>query len=136
MDNVCEGVVECTALLLAEGYTELDQKITLFSILNELRIDDGTPDSFVVYAKFESCEHAGEKERKASIVITDEEGEAVLESPEYTIWVDSSEAATVLAVFDLPEGLKEGGKVLWIEAIVDGETLSQTAVWLRERYSV
>ena len=39
MDNekLCDGVVECTALVLAESCAELDGRLTLFGILDELR---------------------------------------------------------------------------------------------------
>jgi hypothetical protein len=43
---------------------------------------------------------------------------------------------TIVAVFDLPDDFGDGESVLWIEAVLDDETLSQTVVPLRDRYSV
>ena len=57
-EKMCEGVVECTALVLAESCSELEGQLTLFGILDELRRAEGGEFSFVVYAKFEGCEHA------------------------------------------------------------------------------
>ena len=50
MDNgdFCEGVVECTALVLAESCTEFDGKLTLFGVLDELRPAAEGNTSFVV----------------------------------------------------------------------------------------
>jgi hypothetical protein len=41
-----------------------------------------------------------------------------------------------VASFDLPEGFEREDEVLWIEAVLDGETVAQTALPVRERYSV
>ena len=38
--------------------------------------------------------------------------------------------------FDLPEGFEVGERLLWIEAVLDEETLAQTAVRIHDRYSV
>ena len=56
-ERTCEGVVECTALVLAQGCSELDGRLTLFGILDELRTSEveGEGLAFVVYAKFEGC---------------------------------------------------------------------------------
>lgn len=138
MDNRCEGVVECTALVLAESCAEVDDRLTLFGILDELRLPESGESSFVVYAKFEGCEHATpDKERRARILITDEEGAVLMESTEYTVWLDGTEEpVTIVAVFDLPEDFGDGESVLWVEAVLDDETLSQTVVPLHDRYSV
>ena len=141
MDNekVCDGVIECTALVLAESCAELGGRLTLFGILDELRpggADEGL--HFVVYAKFEGCEHADGGERRARILVTDEDGEILDESAEYPIWLSGEEGpVTIVAAFDLP-GNDVGGEegLLWIEAELDEETLAQTAIPLRERYSV
>ncbi|MBA2346363.1 MAG: hypothetical protein H0V83_14985, partial [Rubrobacter sp.] len=46
-------------------------------------------------------------------------------------------STTVTAGFEIPADFGEGGeRVLWVEAILDDEALSQTAVRLRERYNV
>ena len=133
----CEGVVECTALVLAESCTELDDRLTLFGILDEIRPDSDGETSFVVYAKFEGCEHASDKERRARILITDEDGEVMMESTEYSVWLDGTEEpVTIVAAFDLPENFEGGEQILWVEAVLDEETLSQTAVRLHERYNV
>jgi hypothetical protein len=42
----------------------------------------------------------------------------------------------IVAAFDLPEDFGDGERVLWIEAVVDDETLSQTVVRIHDRYSV
>ena len=137
MDNACDGVVECTALVLAESCTEVDDRLTLFGILDEIRLAEEGEISFVVYAKFEGCEHASDKERRAQIVITDEDGEVLLESAEYSVWLDGTEEpVTIVAAFDLPEDFADGERILWVEAVVDDETLSQTVVPLHDRYSV
>ncbi len=141
MDNegTCEGVVECTALVLAESCTELVGRLTLFGILDELRRPGGSDEgfSFVVYAKFEGCEHASGGERRARILITDEDGEILEESPEYSVWLSGEEGpATILAHFDLPGELGGEEGLLWVEAELDEETLAQTAIPLRERYNV
>ena len=141
MDNekVCDGVVECTALVLAESCAELEGRLTLFGILDELR-PGGEEEAlhFVVYAKFEGCEHADGGERRARILVTDEDGEILEESPEYSIWLSGEEGpATIVAAFDLPGSPRdEEGLLLWIEAELDEETLAQTAIPLRERYNV
>jgi hypothetical protein len=133
----CDGVVECTALVLAESCAEVDDRLTLFGILDEIRPSKNGETSFVVYAKFEGCEHASDKERRAQILITDEDGEVLLESAEYSIWLDGTEEpVTIVAAFDLPEDIGGGEGVLWIEAVLDDETLSQTVVRLHDRYSV
>jgi hypothetical protein len=36
----------------------------------------------------------------------------------------------------LPEGFETGEQLLWIEAVLDEETLSQTVVRIHDRYSV
>ena len=137
MDNSCEGVVECTALVLAESFVELDGRLTLFGILDELRPQEGGEVSFVVYTKFEGCEHAGERERAAQVLVSNEEGEVLAESPEYPVWLDGTEEpVTVISAFELPEDLEDRDRILWIEAVLDGEVLSQTAVRLRERFNV
>ena len=140
MDNEkvsCEGVVECTALVLAEGYAELDGRLTLFGILDEIRPDGENDTSLVVYAKFEGCEHASGGERRARILITDEDGEILEESPEFSVWLDGEEGpATIIANFDLPGDLGGEEGLLWVEAELDEETLAQTAIPLRERYNV
>ena len=137
MHSECEGVVECTALVLAEGCAELDDRLTLFGILDEIRLTERSETSFVVYAKFEGCEHASDKERRARILITDEDGEVLTESDEYSVWLDGTEEpVTIVSVFDLPENFGDEERVLWIEAVLDDETLSQTVVRLHDRYSV
>ena len=140
MDNerTCDGVVECTALVLAESCAELDGRLTLFGILDELR-PNGTDGgySFVIYAKFEGCEHADGGERRARILITDEEGQVLEESAEYSVWLSGEESpATIVAAFDLPGDLEIEDTLLWVEAELDEETLAQTAIPLRERYNV
>jgi hypothetical protein len=42
----------------------------------------------------------------------------------------------MVAVFELPEDFGDEERVLWVEAVLDGETLSQTVVRLHDRYSV
>ena len=134
---MCEGVVECTALVLAESCSELEGRLTLFGILDELRRAEGGEFSFVVYAKFEGCEHAEAGERRARILITDEEGEVLEESNEYSVWLSGEEApATIVAAFDLPVNFEAEETLLWVEADLDEETLAQTAIPLRERYNV
>lgn len=141
-EHRCEGVVECTALVLAESCAELDGRLTLFGILDEIRPSGEGEISFVVYVKFEGCEHASERERAARILLSDEEGEVLEESSEYSVWLDGADgSAVIVAVFELPEDLEypdgDGGeRMLWVEAVLDDETLSQTAVPLRERYNV
>jgi hypothetical protein len=56
-----------------------------------------------------------------------------MESPEYEVWIEGSdEPYTAVASFDLPEEYFDGGdRVLWVEAVLDDETLSQTAIRLR-----
>ncbi len=137
MDNPCEGVVECTALVLAESCTEVEDRLTLFGILDEIRLAEEGETSFVVYAKFEGCEHASDKERRARILLSDDDGEVLMESDEYAIWLDGTEVpVTIVAAFDLPEDFGDGERILWVEAVVDDETLSQTVVPLHDRYSV
>jgi hypothetical protein len=137
VDNACDGVVECTALVLAESCAEVDDRLTLFGVLDEIRLTEEGETSFVVYAKFEGCEHASDKERRARIVLSDDDGEVLMESDEYSIWLDGTEVpVTIVAAFDLPDDFGDGERVLWIEAVVDDETLSQTVVRLHDRYSV
>jgi hypothetical protein len=137
VDKPCDGVVECTALVLAENCAEVEGRLTLFGVLDEIRPAEEGETSFVVYAKFEGCEHASDKERKARILITDEDGEVLVESGEYSVWLDGTEEpVAIVAVFDLPEDFVDEERVLWIEAVLDEETLSQTVVRLHDRYSV
>jgi hypothetical protein len=137
VDKPCDGVVECTALVLAESCAELEGRLTLFGVLDEIRPTEEGETSFVVYAKFEGCEHASETERRARILITDEDGEVLIESEDYSIWLeDAEEPVAIVAVFELPEDVGDEERVLWIEAVLDEETLSQTVVRLRDRYSV
>ena len=137
MGSACEGVVECTALVLAESCAELEGRLTLFGVLDEIRPSEEGETSFVVYAKFEGCEHASDKERRARILITDDDGEVLVESNEYSIWLDGTEEpVAIVAAFDLPEDFGDEERVLWIEAVLDEETLSQTVVRLNDRYSV
>jgi hypothetical protein len=137
VDKPCDGVVECTALVLAESCAELEGRLTLFGVLDEIRPAEEGETSFVVYAKFEGCEHASDKERKARILITDEDGEVLVESGEYYVWLDGTEEpVAIVAVFDLPENFVDEERVLWIEAVLDEKTLSQTVVRLHDRYSV
>jgi hypothetical protein len=133
----CQGVVECTALVLAESCTEYEDRLTLFGILDEIRPNDAGETSFVVYAKFEGCEHLSDKERRVRILVADEDGEVLMESAEYAVSLDGTEEPDkIVAAFDLPEGFEVGEQLLWIEAVLDEETLSQTAVRIRDRYSV
>jgi hypothetical protein len=138
VDRPCDGVVECTALVLAESCAELEGRLTLFGVLDEIRPAEVGETSFVVYAKFEGCEHASDKERRARILITDEDGEVLVESGEYSVWLDGTEEpVAIVAAFDLPEDFVHEERVLWIEAVLDEETLSQTVVrLLHDRYSV
>jgi hypothetical protein len=137
VDNACDGVVECTALVLAESCSEVEGRLTLFGVLDEIRPSEEGETSFVVYAKFEGCEHASDQERLARILITDDDGEVLAESDEYSVWLDGTEEpVTIVAAFDLPESFADGERVLWIEAVLDEETLSQTVVQLHNRYSV
>jgi hypothetical protein len=137
VDNTCDGVVECTALVLAESCSEVEGRLTLFGVLDEIRPSEDGETSFVVYAKFEGCEHASDRERRARILITDDDGEVLTESDEYSVWLDGTEEpVTIVAAFDLPQNFGNGERVLWIEAVLDDETLSQTVVQVRDRYSV
>jgi len=137
MIDSCDGVVECTALVLAENCAELEGRLTLFGVLDEIRPSEDGETSFVVYAKFEGCEHASDKERRARILITDEDGEVLVESNEYSIWLDGTEEpVAIVAAFDLPEDFGDEERVLWIEAVLDDETLAQTVVRVKDRYSV
>jgi hypothetical protein len=136
-EQVCEGVIECTALVLAESCTELDGRLTLFGVLDEIRPQRDAETSFVVYAKFEGCEHASDRERRARIIVSDDAGEILMESAEYSVWLEGTEEpVTIVAAFDLPPDFENGERLLWIEAVLDDETLAQTAVRLHERYSV
>src|SRR5215216_5343796 len=137
MIDACDGVVECTALVLAENCAELEGRLTLFGLLDEIRPSKESETSFVVYVKFEGCEHASDKERHARILISGEDGELLVESNEYSIWLDGTEEpVAIVAAFDLPEVFGDEERVLWIEAVLDDETLSQTVVRLSDRYSV
>jgi hypothetical protein len=137
LHNDCDGVVECTALVLAEGCSELEGRLTLFGILDEIRPAESGETSFVVYTKFEGCEHATDDERRARLIITGEDGDVLVESDEYPVWfADAEDPATIVSAFDLSEGFSDGSKVLWVEAVLDDETLSQTAVRVHDRYSV
>jgi hypothetical protein len=137
MGSACDGVVECTALVLAESCAELEGRLTLFGVLDEIRPSEEGETSFVVYAKFEGCEHASPCPRRARILITDEDGEVLVESDQYSIWLDGTEEpVAIVAAFDLPEDFGDEERVLWIEAVLDDETLSQTVVRLNYRYSV
>jgi hypothetical protein len=137
VDRPCNGVVECTALVLAESCTELEGQLTLFGVLDEIRPAEEGETSFVVYAKFEGCEHASDKERRVQILISDEDGEVLIESDEYGIWLEGGEEpVAIVAAFELPEDFGDEERVLWIEAVLDEETLSQTVVRLHDRYSV
>jgi hypothetical protein len=141
MTDVCEGVVDCTALVLAEGCAELEGRLTLFGVLDEIRPDSNGDTSFVVYAKFEGCEHVFGEEKQVRLLITDEDGDVLTESEEYAVRLDGEEgAASVVANFDLPEDLsddsEDGDRLLWVEAELDRQTLSQTAIPIRQRYSV
>jgi len=137
-EKVCDGVVECTALVLAESCAELDGRLTLFGILDELRPGgEGVDFRFVVYAKFEGCEHADGGERRARILVTDEDGDILQESAEYTVLLSGEDGpATIVAAFDLPGNPDGEEGLLWVEAELDEETLAQTAIPLRERYNV
>lgn len=136
-EQVCEGVVECTALVLAESCTELDGRLTLFGVLDEIRPRGDAETSFVVYAKFEGCEHASDRERQARIIVSDDAGEILMESAEYTVWLEGTEEpVTIVSAFDIPPDFEEGERLLWVEAVLDDETLAQTAVRLHERYNV
>lgn len=137
MENNCEGVVECTALVLAESCAELEGRLTLFGILDEIEPAREGETSFVTYAKFEGCEHAAGRERRARILVSDDGGEVLAESEEYSVWLDGTEEpVTLVASFELPEGLESGERVLWVEAVLDEETLAQTAIRLHQRYNV
>ena len=137
MHSDCDGVVECTALVLAESCTELDGRLTLFGILDEILPSGEGETSFVVYTKFEGCEHASDKERRARILITEEDGEVLMESAEYSVYLDGTEEpVTIVAAFDLPPDFEVGEQLLWVEAVLDDETLSQTVVRIHDRYSV
>jgi hypothetical protein len=138
-EKICEGVVECTALVLAEGCSELDDRLTLFGILDELRPGEEERErfSFMVYAKFEGCEHARQGERQARILVTDEEGEVLDESAEYSVWLSGEEGpATIVVAFELEVPDEAEERLLWVEAELDEETLAQTAIPLRQRYNV
>ncbi|CAN5601513.1 hypothetical protein BH24ACT21_BH24ACT21_01000 [soil metagenome] len=136
-NNACNGVVECTALVLAESCTELDGRLTLFGILDEILPNSEGETSFVVYAKFEGCEHASDHERRARLLLTDEEGEVLIESSEYSVWLEGAEEpVTIVAAFELPEEYEGRDRLLWVEAVLDEETLAQTAVRLHDRYNV
>ena len=137
MDESCGGVIECTALVLAESYAEFDGKLTLFGVLDEVKPGDAGKASFVVYAKFEGCEHAGGLERQARFIISDEEGNPLQESEEFPVLLDGSEEpVTIVVGFELEVESGTGDRILWVEAVVDEEVLSQTAVRIQEHYNV
>jgi hypothetical protein len=137
VDRPCNGVVECTALVLAENCTELEGRLTLFGVLDEIRPAEEGETSFVVYAKFEGCEHASDKERRVQILVSDEDGEVLIESDEYAFGLEGGEEpVAIVAAFELPEDFGDEERILWIEAVLDEETLSQTVVRLHDRYSV
>ena len=137
MDKPCDGVVECTALVLAESCVEFEGRLTLFGVLDDILPAEEGETSFVAYAKFEGCEHASDRERHVSILITDEDGEVLLESDDYAIWLEGAEEpVAIVAAFDLPEDFGDEERVLWIEAVLDDDILSQTVVRLHDRYSV
>src|SRR5215218_10697222 len=124
MDSACDGVVECTALVLAESCAEVEDRLTLFGVLDEIRLSEEGETSFVVYAKFEGCEHASEKERRARILLTDEDGEVLIESDDYSIWLEAAEEpVAIVAAFDLPEDFGDEERVLWIDAVLDDKIL-------------
>src|ERR671918_2609215 len=107
VNSECEGVVECTALVLAESCTEYEGRLTLFGVLDEIRPNGAGGTSFVVYTKFEGCEHASDKERRARIIVTDGDGEVLMESAEYSVSLEGAEEpVTIVAAFDLPEGFE------------------------------
>ena len=137
-EQVCEGVVECTALVLAESCTELGGRLTLFGVLDDIRPRGDAETSFVVYAKFEGCEHASaDRERRARIIVSDDTGEVMMESAEYSVWLEGAEEpVTIVAAFDIPPDFEDSERLLWVEAVLDDETLAQTAVRLHERYNV
>ena len=74
----------------------------------------------------------------ARILVTDEEGEVLMESAEYSVYLDGTEEpVTIVAAFDLPEAFEVGEQqLLWVEAVLDEETLAQTVVRIHDRYSV
>lgn len=132
----CEGVVECTALVLAEGCTEMDGRVTLFGVMEELRVS-GEETSFVVYAKFEGCDHAAGEQRWARLVVSDDEGGVLQESEEYRMALaGAEEPATLMVRFELPAATAGGERVLWVEAVLDEETLAQTAVRVQSQHSI
>ena len=61
-----------------------------------------------------------------------------MESEEYSVYLDGTEEpVTIVAAFELPEDWSGSGtQSLWVEAVLDEETLSQTVVRLHDRYSV
>jgi hypothetical protein len=60
-----------------------------------------------------------------------------MESAEYYVSLDGTEEPVKLvAAFELPEGFEVGEQLLWVEAVLDEETLSQTVVRIHDRYSV
>ena len=132
----CEGVVECTALVLAEGCTEMDDRVTLFGVMDELRVS-GEETSFVVYAKFEGCDHAAGEQRWARLVVSDDEGGVIQESEEYRMALaGAEEPATLMVRFELPAATADGERVLWVEAVLDEETRAQTAVRVQSQHSI
>jgi transcription termination factor NusB len=60
-----------------------------------------------------------------------------MESAEYSVYLDGTETpVTIVAAFELPEYFGDEEQMLWVEAVLDDETLAQTAVRLLDRYSV
>jgi hypothetical protein len=70
-------------------------------------------------------------------VLSDEEGGILQESEEYRVTLaGAEEPATLLVGFELPSDVAGGERVLWVEAVLDDETLAQTAVRVQSQYSV
>src|SRR5829696_903779 len=112
------GLLACdsSGISISFGKSELDERLTLFGILDALKLLGDEELSFVVYAKFEGCEHAGGEERRAKILVTDEEGEVLEESDEYPICIDGEEgSASIVTTFelDVPQSTEE--RLLWVE---------------------
>jgi hypothetical protein len=60
-----------------------------------------------------------------------------MESAEYSVYLDGTEEpVTIVAAFDLPPDFEVGEQLLWVEAVLDDEALSQTVVRIHDRYSV
>ena len=109
--------------------------MTLFGVLDEIRPNDASGTSFVVY-KFEGCEHASDKEREAHHRHRrgrrgpDGVG-GVFRLPRRNRRTRDDSSSLRLA-----RGFEVGEKLLWIEAVLDEEALSQTVVRIHDRYSV